>query len=140
MVRCVLRGEDSSKTFTHPIDAAVERIVRQVKRYREPGFKSHRERLPARSVSELGQQVWRPAEPIQEAFHGASPKIVREENHRSRECSIRTTRSCRWNLMNPVLVFTNATESSKVNVMYSSARRSVRLIESRRSRPGHPKL
>lgn len=106
-----LRGIDKSEDMYASIDAAVERIVRQVKRYRSK-IKSHRETTNGR---ELPHQILS----IPEDSNGAEkvPQIVRQETIVAREMNVDDA-VMQMDLLNTdFLVFTNAI-SHHVNVVY----------------------
>lgn len=111
-----LRGADKSEDMYASIDAAVERIVRQVKRYREK-IKKHRESSVGR---ELAHQIFTVGEPETEpASNGASklPEIVRQDSIVAQTMTIDDA-VMQMDLLNQdFLVFTNNL-SHRVNVVY----------------------
>ena len=121
-----LRGIDKSEDMYASIDAAVERIVRQVKRYREK-IKSHRE---TSSIGrELPHQIL--AMPTEDASGGDEaplPQIVRQETIVAREMNVDDA-VMQMDLLNTeFLVFTNAI-SHQVNVVYRLPDGQLGLIE-----------
>lgn len=107
-----MRGIDKSEDMYASIDAAVERIVRQVKRYREK-IKSHRESTSL--GRELPHQVLTVGE--EEVKTTDIPQIVRQETIVAREMNVDDA-VMQMDLLNTdFLVFTNAI-SHHVNVVY----------------------
>ncbi len=101
----------------------MERIVRQVKRYREK-IKSHRD---TGGGQQLDHQVFA-YEEVDEALAQDTPKIVREEHIIAREMTV-SDAVMHMNLMSQeFFVFTNA-ESKKVNVVYCLPNGEYGLIE-----------
>lgn len=108
-----LRGTDRSEDLYASIDQAVERIIRQVKRYRAR-LQNHRERLPG--GRELGHRIL--AVPPEPADNGeALPKVVRTETIVARLLSTEDAAMQMDLLDAQFLVFTNTT-SHEVNVIY----------------------
>ena len=107
-----MRGIDKSEDMYASIDAAVERIVRQVKRYREK-IKSHRE---SSSIGrELPHHVLSVSELEDEKVE--VPQIVRQETIVAREMNVDDAVMQMDLLNSDFLVFTNAI-SHHVNVVY----------------------
>ena len=108
-----MRGIDKSEDMYASIDAAVERIVRQVKRYREK-IKSHRE------STSLGRELPHHILSVtngEEERIGEIPQIVRQETIVAREMNVDDA-VMQMDLLNTeFLVFTNAI-SHQVNVVY----------------------
>ena len=116
-----LRGVDSSEDMYAAIDNAVERIVRQVKRYRQK-IKNHREPQQGR---ELPHQVL-----TVDADEPKVPEIVRTETIVAREMNVEEA-VMRLDLLNSeFLVFTNAL-THQVNVVYRLPDGQYGLIEAR---------
>ena len=117
-----LRGTDKSEDLYASIDAAVERIVRQVKRYRAR-IQNHRER-PGRT---LGHQIL--ALPPQ-VLENESPatKVVRSETIVARVLSPDDAVMQMDLLDAQFLVFTNA-ETQEMNVLYRLPEGQYGLIE-----------
>lgn len=116
-----LRGVDSSEDMYAAIDNAVERIVRQVKRYRQK-IKNHREPQQGR---ELPHQVL-----TVDADEPKVPEIVRTETIVAREMNVEEA-VMRLDLLNSeFLVFTN-TLTHQVNVVYRLPDGQYGLIEAR---------
>lgn len=107
-----LRGFHSSEDMYASIDAAVERIVRQVKRYRSK-IRGHRE---ASSVGrELSHHVY--AVDHDETEEAKIPQIVRQETITAKAMSVDDA-VMQMDLLNQeFLVFTNVL-SHQVNVVY----------------------
>jgi putative sigma-54 modulation protein len=106
-----IRGVNKSEDMYASIDAAVERIVRQVKRYRDK-IQNHR---PNNHIGrELAQQVLE-VEEVEEAPQ--VPKVVRQETIVARTMSLDDAMMQMDLLNEDFLVFTNAL-SHKVNVLY----------------------
>lgn len=104
-----LRGVDKSDDMYGSIDAAVDRIMRQVKRYREK-IKSHR--APANPGKELRQSVYASAED-----EAKTPQIVTSETIIAQSMTVDDA-VMQMDLMNTeLLVFTNES-SHQVNVVY----------------------
>jgi putative sigma-54 modulation protein len=109
-----IRGVDKSQDMYASIDAAVERIVRQVKRYRSK-IRNHRE-SPATAGRELSHKVLSVA--VEEASEAAKlPQIVRTETIVARTMNVEDAVMQMDLLGNEFLVFTNAI-SHQVNVVY----------------------
>ena len=106
-----MRGIDKSEDMYASIDSAVERIVRQVKRYREK-IKSHRE------SSAIGRELPHQVYMVPELEENVElPKIVRQETIVAREMNVDDA-VMQMDLLNAeFLVFTNAI-SHHVNVVY----------------------
>ncbi len=107
-----LRGSDRSEDLYASIDAAVDRILKQLKRYRSR-LQKQRER-PA-SGRELGHRVLEVPEHIHEDV--PSPKVVRTDTIVARVLNTDDAVMQMDLLDAQFLVFTNAT-SQEVNVMY----------------------
>lgn len=108
-----IRGADSSEDMYASIDSAVERIARQVKRYRSK-IRNHR---GSSSIGrELAHQVLAiPGEAEKQQV--VSPEIVRQETIVAREMSVDDAVMQMDLLDTDFLVFTNAV-SRHVNVVY----------------------
>ena len=107
-----IRGEESSDDMYNSIDSAVDRIVRQVKRYRDK-IKSHRDSGLGR---ELEQKIFA-YEEVDEALSDKDPRVVREEKIVAREMTV-TDAIMHMDLADQdFFVFTNS-GSSQVNVVY----------------------
>ncbi|MEQ8279193.1 MAG: ribosome-associated translation inhibitor RaiA [Deltaproteobacteria bacterium] len=106
-----MRGIDKSEDMYASIDAAVERIVRQVKRYREK-IKSHRE------SSSIGRELPHQVLAVEEKDEQVEiPQIVRQETIVAKEMNVDEA-VMKMDLLNSdFLVFTNAI-SHHVNVVY----------------------
>ncbi|MEQ9495750.1 MAG: ribosome-associated translation inhibitor RaiA [Deltaproteobacteria bacterium] len=106
-----MRGIDKSEDMYASIDAAVERIVRQVKRYREK-IKSHRE------SSSIGRELPHQVLEVEERDEQVEiPQIVRQETIVAKEMNVDEA-VMKMDLLNTdFLVFTNAI-SHHVNVVY----------------------
>ncbi len=106
-----MRGIDKSEDMYASIDAAVERIVRQVKRYREK-IKSHRE------SSSIGRELPHQVLAVEERDEQVDlPQIVRQETIVAKEMNVDEA-VMKMDLLNSdFLVFTNAI-SHHVNVVY----------------------
>ncbi|MBX2811999.1 MAG: ribosome-associated translation inhibitor RaiA [Myxococcales bacterium] len=110
----LLRGVDKSDDLYASIDVAVDRIMRQVKRYREK-IKNHR--LPAQG-REVGHQVLEaPPEEISGSDEPKSHQIVKQETIIARTMTIDDA-VMQMDLLNTdFLVFTSST-SHQLNVLY----------------------
>ncbi len=106
-----IRSIEKSEDMYGSIDMAVDKIVRQVKRYREK-IKSHREAMNGR---ELPHQVLEMPDEV--PLNGSAPKIVRSETIVAKEMNIDDAVMQMDLLHTDFLVFTNAS-SRKVNVVY----------------------
>lgn len=120
-----IRGIDKSEDMYASIDAAVERIVRQVKRYREK-IKSHRE---SSSIGrELPHHIYAIEDHSDENAPAKVPQIVRQETIVAREMNVDDA-VMQMDLLNTeFLVFTNAI-SHHVNVVYRLPDGQLGLIE-----------
>ena len=107
-----LRGTDRSEDLYASIDNAVERILRQLKRYRSR-IHNHRDRPP--SGRELGHRVLSVPEHVDEDV--PSPKVVRTDTIVARVLNTEDAVMQMDLLDAQFLVFTNAA-SQEVNVMY----------------------
>jgi putative sigma-54 modulation protein len=118
-----LRGIDSTEDMYASIDNAVERIVRQVKRYKQK-IKSHRE---PQHGKELSHHVF-DAHHHDEGDEPKIPQVVRTETITAREMGLDEA-VMRLDLLNSeFLVFTNAI-SHQVNVLYRLPDGQLGLIE-----------
>ncbi|MBK6686771.1 MAG: ribosome-associated translation inhibitor RaiA [Deltaproteobacteria bacterium] len=116
-----LRGVDSNEDMLAAIDNAVERIVRQVKRYRQK-IKNHREPQQGRELSHQVLTI--------DADEPKVPEIVRTETIVAREMNVEEA-VMRLDLLNTeFLVFTNAI-THQVNVVYRLPDGQYGLIEAR---------
>lgn len=107
-----IRGSDRSSDMYASIDAAVERIVRQVKRYRSK-IRSHRELShPGR---ELPYRVY--AASTNDNEEPKTPQIVRQETVIAKVLDVESAVMQLDLLDTDFLVFTN-TETQAVNVVY----------------------
>jgi putative sigma-54 modulation protein len=107
-----IRSIEKSEDMYGSIDTAVEKIVRQVRRYREK-IKSHREAINGR---ELPHQILEIAEE-EGAANGSPARIVRTETIVAKEMNIDDAVMQMDLLHTDFLVFTNAS-SHQVNVVY----------------------
>lgn len=108
-----IRSIEKSEDMYGSIDLAVDKIVRQVKRYREK-IKSHREAMNGR---ELPHSVFSMPEELPTNGEAEIPKIVRTETIVAREMNVDDAVMQMDLLDSDFLVFTNAI-SHKVNVVY----------------------
>lgn len=110
-----LRGEEKSADMYGSIDEAVEKIIRQVKRYRAKIRDHKREPATKENSRELAHKVLFVAEEADGAQKG--PQIVRQETIVVREMNVDDA-VMQMDLLNTdFLVFTNAI-SRQVNVVY----------------------
>ena len=125
-----LRGTDKSEDLYASIDAAVERIMRQVKRYRAR-IHNHREREKPAYGRRLGHQILALAP---QAFEDepATTKVVRTESIVARVLNTDDAVMQMDLLDAEFLVFTNA-DSQEVNVMYRLPDGQYGLIEAHQS-------
>lgn len=108
-----IRGEESSEDMYASIDSAVERIARQVKRYRSK-IRDHRG--SASIGRELAHQIFALPEEV-EQVGGRSAEIVHQEKIVAQEMNVDDA-VMQMDLLNTdFLVFTNS-ESRQVNVVY----------------------
>lgn len=107
-----IRGVDKSEDMYASIDSAVERIVRQVKRYRA---KIHSHRPNSHHGRELPHHVLQVHE--EEPVESKVPKVVRQETIVARTMNLDDALMQMDLLNDDFLVFTNAT-SHRVNVLY----------------------
>jgi putative sigma-54 modulation protein len=122
-----LRGEDKSEDMYASIENAVEKIIRQVKRYRSK-IRDHK-REGALHGKELPHQVlFVPENGAEEA--PKTPQIVRQETIVAREMNIDDAVMQMDLLNSDFLVFTNAI-SHQVNVVYRMPDGHYGLIEAR---------
>ena len=120
-----LRGEEKSQDMYGSIDEAVEKIVRQVKRYRSK-IRDHK-REPTTPGRELPHKVLFVPE---EADNAKGPQIVRQETITAREMNVDDA-VMQMDLMNQdFLVFTNSI-THHVNVVYRMPDGHYGLIEAR---------
>lgn len=106
-----LRGEEKSEDMYASIENAIEKIIKQVKRYRSKIRDHKREVQPGR---ELPHKILGPL-PEEEVVKG--PQIVRQETIIAREMNVDDA-VMQMDLLNTeFLVFTNA-NSRNVNVVY----------------------
>ena len=117
-----IRSIEKSEDMYGSIDMAVDKIFRQVKRYREK-IKSHREAMNGR---ELPHQILEMPEEVQ--TNGSPPKIVRTETIVAKEMNVDDAVMQMDLLHSDFLVFTNAS-SHQVNVVYRLADGQFGLIE-----------
>jgi putative sigma-54 modulation protein len=109
-----LRGEDKSEDMYASIENAVEKIIRQVKRYRSK-IRDHK-REPLDHGHELPHQVlFVPENGVDEA--AKTPQIVRQETIIAREMNVDDAVMQMDLLNSDFLVFTNAI-SRRLNVVY----------------------
>ncbi len=119
-----IRSIEKSEDMYGSIDMAVDKIVRQVKRYREK-IKSHREGTNGR---ELPHQILEAGEESGSNGTVAPPRIVRTETIVAREMNIDDAVMQMDLLHTDFLVFTNAS-SRQVNVVYRLSDGQYGLIE-----------
>jgi putative sigma-54 modulation protein len=117
-----IRGIEKSEDMYGSIDMAVDKIVRQVKRYREK-IKSHREAMNGR---ELPHQILEM--PEESPTNGTAARIVRSETISAKEMNVDDAVMQMDLLHTDFLVFTNAS-SHHVNVVYRLADGQYGLIE-----------
>lgn len=109
----LMRGIDTSEDLKSSIDAAVERILRQAKRYRA---KIKRHRAAAHPGREFRREVYSAAEE-QETGDLKTPQLVKHETLIAKPMTIEDA-VMQMDLLNAeFLVFTNAS-SHQVNVVY----------------------
>lgn len=105
-----IRGQDTSEDLQGSIDAAVERIMRQVKRYRAK-IKSHR---PAQGGQSVRQTIFESADAEEEA---KTPQLVKQETVIAPSLSLDEAIMQMELVDTEFLVFTNQ-DSQQVNVVY----------------------
>lgn len=110
-----LRGEEKSEDMYGSIDEAVEKIVRQVKRYRDK-IRDHKREPTTNHGRELPHKVLFVPE-ADEAAQQKGPQIVRHETIVAREMNVDDAVMQMDLLNSDFLVFTNAI-SRQVNVVY----------------------
>lgn len=110
-----LRGEDKGEDMYASIEAAVEKIIKQVKRYRSKIRDHKREIAQGR---ELAHKIYAPHDDERDEVEvSKGPQIVRQETIVAREMNIDDA-VMQMDLLNTeFLVFTNAI-SHQVNVVY----------------------
>jgi putative sigma-54 modulation protein len=107
-----LRGEEKSEDMYASIENAIEKIIKQVKRYRSKIRDHKRDVQPGK---ELGHKIFGPL-PEEEEIH-KGPQIVRQETIIAREMNVDDA-VMQMDLLNTdFLVFTNSI-SHHVNVVY----------------------
>lgn len=109
-----IRGLDKSEDMYASIDSAVERIIRQVKRYRS---KIHDHRPNTHAGSSLPHHVLAADNGNGEDAEAKVPKVVRQETIVARTMNVDDAVMQMDLLDESFLVFTNAI-SHKVNVLY----------------------
>lgn len=120
-----IRGVDKCEDMYASIDNAVERIVRQVKRYRD---KIHSHRPHSHAGRELPHQVLADAAAEAEEVVTKVPRVVRQETITARTMNVDDA-VMQMDLLNEnFLVFTNAI-SHELNVLYRMADGQLGLIE-----------
>lgn len=107
-----MRGIHRSDDLQSAIDAAVERILRQVKRYRAK-IKNHRP--PAHPGQKLRQTIFEA--PVEEGAETKTPQIVKQETVIARPMSVADAVMHMDLSGTEFLVFTRI-ESSQVNIVY----------------------
>lgn len=109
-----LRGEEKGADMYASIEAAIEKIIKQVKRYRSKIRDHKRELHEVQSGRELAHKIFGPL-PEEEVIKG--PQIVRQETIIAREMNVDDA-VMQMDLLNTeFLVFTNS-NSRNVNVVY----------------------
>lgn len=108
-----LRGEEKGADMYASIDEAVEKIIRQVKRYRSK-IRDHKREVVTPPGRELAHHVLFVSE---EDNHQKGPQIVRQETIVAREMNVDDAVMQMDLLNSDFLVFTNAI-SRHVNVVY----------------------
>ncbi len=108
----LLRGVDKSQDLYASIDAAVERIMRQVKRYRS---KIRNHRASSTAGRELAHKVLEVEEEANEETK--MPQLIRQETIVAKTMKIEDAVMQMDLLNNEFLVFTNS-DSHAVNVVY----------------------
>ena len=109
-----LRGVDKSQDLYASIDAAVDRIVRQIKRYRGK-LNSHR--VNGSAGRELPQQIFSMNEEVEVETETKTPQLVRQETILAQAMSVDDAVMQMDLRDTEFLVFTNE-ESEQVNVVY----------------------
>jgi putative sigma-54 modulation protein len=123
-----VQAEDRSEDMYASIDLASEKLVKQLKRYRERVRDSHRETRGR----ELPHRVFRLPEPAAEASNlpPEKPTIIRQETIVAHEMTVDEAAEKMDLLSSDFLVFTDA-ENRHVSVMYRLPDGSFGLIEAR---------